>query len=152
MNCKINQFPACVNDTSIPCMSPEDNELQMSKSIDGCLKYFFWEIIICQEIIWEFLSLYAPWSRMNTWIYWGMMFIIFKKPLCKLFNLSFNSGIFNDEWKKQMYMCMSCTFCIIKNNTGLLNNYPPPQILDNVMERCTMYMYIFKHSQLSSWQ
>jgi hypothetical protein len=44
VNRKINQSPACVNVTSVPCKlhctSPDDDKLQKSKLIDGCLKYF----------------------------------------------------------------------------------------------------------------
>ena len=42
--------------------SPDDDKLQMSKSIDGCLKYFFPEKNIFQETIGECFCLYAPQS------------------------------------------------------------------------------------------
>ena len=45
-------------------MSPEDDKLQMSKSIDSCLKYFFRKEIVCQETSQNILCLYPPRSCM----------------------------------------------------------------------------------------
>jgi hypothetical protein len=63
---------------------------------------------------------------------------ILKYPLCKIFNISLQSGVFTSDWKK-------ANVCPVfkKDSPALLQNYLPISLISivgKVMERC-----VFKH-------
>jgi hypothetical protein len=74
-------------------MSPEDDKLQMSKSIDSCLKYFFRKEIVCQETSQNILCLYPPRSSIKE-----------IKIEINMFSLNLNGTCINQTLNKvQMY-------------------------------------------------
>ena len=68
-NRKINQQPACVNQQQRPLSttSQDDDILQKSKSIDGCLKYFFRNFFV-QAFFFHWHLFFYFISNNNGWL------------------------------------------------------------------------------------